>query len=198
MACAPVRALAAPAKLETAVFAGGCFWTVEHDFELLPGVVKAVAGYSGGKEPHPTYAEVSSERTGHLESVQVTFDPAKISYARLVNRFWRMIDPTDAEGQVCDHGPSYHTAIFVSTPEQKATAEASKAEIDTGRLKGRIATQIRPAMTFWPAEEYHQHFATTHADRYNDYRWGCGRDAVLKRIWGDDAEPAASERRGRK
>lgn len=188
-------AVAAAPRYETAVFAGGCFWTMEHDFELLPGVVKVVAGFSGGKETHPTYEQVSSERTGHLEAVQVTWDPAKTSYARLVNRFWRMIDPTDTEGQACDKGPSYHSAIFVASPEQQRAAEASRAEIDRGALKGRIATQIRPAATFWPAEDYHQHFATTNAVRYNAYRWGCGRDAVLKRIWGDDAEPAASERR---
>jgi peptide-methionine (S)-S-oxide reductase len=195
LAAASSSAFAAPPKLESAVFAGGCFWTVEHDFELLPGVVKAEAGYSGGREPNPTYDEVSSERTGHLESVRVTWDPTKTSYAVLVNRFWRMIDPTDAEGQVCDHGPSYHSAIFVASPQQRAAAEASKAEIDRWALKGRIVTQIRPAMTFWRAEDYHQHFAVNHPDRYGAYRVGCGRDAVLKRIWGNDAEPVASERR---
>jgi peptide-methionine (S)-S-oxide reductase len=187
-------AFAAPPKLETAVFAGGCFWTIEHDFELLPGVVKAVSGYSGGTQPRPTYPN----HPGYLESVQVTWDPAKTSYARLVNRFWRMIDPTDAAGQVCDQGPSYHTAIFVASPEQRAAAEASLAEIDKGPLKGRIVTQIRPAMPFWPAEDYHQRFATTHFERYSEYRFGCGRDVVLKRIWGADAEPFASEHRKKK
>jgi peptide-methionine (S)-S-oxide reductase len=109
-----------------------------------------------------------------------------------------MIDPTDATGQVCDHGPSYHSAIFVDGPEQRRIAEESLAEIDKAALKGRIATQIRPATAFWPAEDYHQGFARVHPDRYDAYRRICGRDAVLKRIWGDDAEPAASERRGRK
>ena len=198
LAAASAGAFAAPPKLESAVFAGGCFWTIEHDFELLPGVVKVTAGYTGGNEPHPTYDAVSSEKTGHVEAVRVLYDPAKISYARLTNRFWRMIDPTQANGQACDHGPSYQSAIFYASPEQRRIAEASKAEIDQGALKGRIVTQIRPAGAFWPAESWHQGFATTHADRYAAYRAGCGRDAVLKRIWGDDAEPAASERRGRR
>lgn len=189
---------AAPPRLETAIFAGGCFWTIEHDFELLPGVVKAEAGYSGGKEAHPTYEQVSSERTGHLESVRVTYDPSRTSYAILVNRFWRMIDPTASNRQACDAGPSYQSAIFVAGPEQQRLAEASRAEIDKGQLKGKIVTQIRPASTFWPAEPWHQHFAVTHAAQYGRYREGCGRDEVLKHIWGDDAEPVHSERTGRK
>jgi peptide-methionine (S)-S-oxide reductase len=192
---AAAGAFAAPPKLESAVFAGGCFWTIEHDFELLPGVVKVTAGYTGGKEPHPTYEAVSSETTGHVEAVQVLYDPAKTSYAQLTHRFWRMIDPTQADGQACDHGPSYQSAIFYATPEQRRIVEASKAEIDQGALKGRIVTQIRPAATFWPAESWHQRFAVTQSASFAAYRAGCGRDAILKRIWGDDAEPAASERR---
>jgi peptide-methionine (S)-S-oxide reductase len=198
LAAASAGAFAAPPTLESAVFAGGCFWTIEHDFELLPGVVKVTAGYTGGNEPHPTYDQVSGEKTGHVEAVQVTFNPAKIGYAQLTNRFWRMIDPTQADGQACDHGPSYQSAIFYASPEQRRIAEAAKAEIDQGVLKGRIVTQIRPATTFWPAERWHQHFATAESARYAAYRAGCGRDAVLKRIWGDDAEPAASERAGRR
>lgn len=193
-----VGAFAAPPRLQTAVFAGGCFWTMEHDFELLPGVVKVVSGFSGGKEPHPTYEQVGTETTGHLEAVQVTWDPAKTSYATLVNRYWRMIDPTDAAGQVCDRAPSYHSAIFVATPEQKRLAEESEAAIDKGALKGRIATQIRPAVTFWPAEDYHQRYAERHPIEYGLYAQGCGRNARLKQIWGDDAEPYASQHRGRK
>jgi peptide-methionine (S)-S-oxide reductase len=198
LAVASAGAFAAPPRLESAVFAGGCFWTVEHDFELLPGVVKVTAGYTGGKVPHPTYDAVSGETTGHVEAVQVLYDPAKTSYERLTNRFWRMIDPTQADGQACDHGPSYQSAIFYATPEQRRIAEASKAQIDTGALKGRIVTQIRPAASFWPAESWHQRFAVTQPARYAAYRVGCGRDAILKRIWGDDAEPAASERRARR
>lgn len=197
LAAAPAGAFVAP-KLDTAVFAGGCFWTIEHDFELLPGVVKVTSGFTGGETPNPTYEAVSGETTGHVEAVQVVFDPAKTSYARLVNRFWRMIDPTQANGQACDHGPSYQSAIFYASPEQHRDAEASKAEIDKGALKGRIVTQIRPAAKFWPAESWHQRFAMAHPDQYARYRAGCGRDAVLKRIWGDDAEPAASERRERR
>lgn len=194
---APAGAFVAP-KLESAVFAGGCFWTMEHDFELLPGVVKVTSGYTGGRTPNPTYDEVSGERSGYVEAVQVVWDPAKTSYATLVNRYWRMIDPTQANGQACDHGPSYQSAIFYATPEQRQVVEASKAAIDTGALKGRIVTQIRPATKFWAAESWHQRFAVTHAAQYAAYRAGCGRDVILKRIWGDDAEPAASERRERR
>jgi len=198
LAAASTGAFAAPPKLESAVFAGGCFWTLEHDFELLPGVVKVTAGYTGGKEPHPTYDEVSGERTGHVEAVQVLYNPEKTNYAQLANRFWRMIDPTQPDGQACDHGPSYQSAIFYASPEQRRLAEESKAAIDKGALKGRIVTQIRPGTAFWPAESWHQRFAVTQAARYGAYRAGCGRDALLKRIWGDDAEPAASERSGRR
>jgi peptide-methionine (S)-S-oxide reductase len=185
---AVIAVLALPAlaagRLETAIFAGGCFWTMEHGLEDIPGVVSAVSGYTGGPEPHPTYEQVSSEETHHLESVKVTFDPDKISYAQLVDRYWRLIDPTDDGGQACDRGPSYHPAIFVNSPEQRRIAEASRAAIDSGPRKGRVVTPIRDAMTFWPAEEYHQHF--THKDpiHYEAYRIGCGRDAILRRMWG--------------
>jgi peptide-methionine (S)-S-oxide reductase len=175
---------AAPA-LQTAVFAGGCFWTMEHGLEGIPGVVKAVAGYAGGTAPHPTYEQVSSETTGYLESVQVTYDPAKISYAQLVDRYWRLIDPTDDGGQACDRGPSYHSAIFAASPEQRAAAERSKAAISAGPLHGKpVATFIRPAATFWPAEGYHQHYADRNPLQYGAYRVGCGRDTVLKALWG--------------
>ncbi len=172
-------------RLETAVFAGGCFWTMEHNFEAIPGVVRAVSGYAGGREPHPTYEEVSSERTGHLESVEVTYDPARISYPQLLDRYWRMIDPTDDGGQACDRGPSYHAAIFVSTPEQRQVVERSEAALLAGPLRGsRIATFVRPATPFWPAEAYHQHFAERNPVRYAAYRIGCGRDNILRVVWG--------------
>ena len=170
--------------LQVAIFAGGCFWTMEHGLETIPGVVSAVSGYTGGREAHPTYDEVSSERTGHVEAVRVTFDPSKISYAQLVDRYWRLIDPTDGGGQACDQGPSYHAAIFVSSPEQRRIAEASRAAIDTGKLRGHIVTPIRDATAFWPAEEYHQHFTQKEPLRYQAYRVGCGRDAILHQIWG--------------
>ena len=180
--------MAAPAMargpLQVAIFAGGCFWTMEHGLETIPGVVDAVSGYTGGREPHPTYDEVSSERTGHVEAVRVTFDPSKITYAQLVDRYWRLIDPTDSDGQACDHGPSYHAAIFVNSPEQRRIAEASRAAIDTGRLRGHIVIPIRDATAFWPAEEYHQHFTQKEPMRYQAYRVGCGRDALLQQIWG--------------
>ena len=157
--------------LQVAIFAGGCFWTMEHGLEDIPGVVSAVSGYTGGREPHPTYDEVSSERTGHVEAVRVTFD-------------WRLIDPTDGNGQACDQRPSYHAAIFVSSPEQRRIAEASRAAINTGRLRGRIVTPIRDATPFWPAEEVHQHFTQKEPMRYQAYRMGCGRDGILRQIWG--------------
>jgi methionine-S-sulfoxide reductase len=177
-------ASAAPG-LETAVFAGGCFWTVEHGLETIPGVVDAVSGYEGGTSPNPTYAQVSTEQTGYLESVRVTFDPARISYAQLVDRYWRLTDPTDGGGQACDRGWSYRPAIFVASPEQRRIAEQSRAAIAAGPLRGRrIATAIRDAMPFWPAEAYHQHYAERHPVAYGAYRVGCGRDGVLRALWG--------------
>ncbi|NEX92465.1 peptide-methionine (S)-S-oxide reductase MsrA [Caulobacter sp. 17J65-9] len=176
------RAAPAPAT-QTAVFAGGCFWCTEADFEKIPGVVSAVAGYTGGSEPRPTYEQVSSERTGHVEAVKVTFDPNRVSYRALVDKFWRTIDPTDAGGQFCDRGPSYHTAVFVSGPDQRREAEASRAVAAT-QVKGKFVTPVRDATTFWPAEAYHQDFYKKNPLRYRTYREGCGRDARLKAVWG--------------
>ncbi len=172
-------------RLQTADFAGGCFWTMEHGLETIPGVVSAVSGYEGGRAPNPTYQEVSSERTGYLETVQVTFDPNRISYAELVDRYWRLTDPTDGGGQACDRGSSYHPAIFVNSAEQRRVAEQSRAAISVGPLRGKpIATSIRDAMPFWPAEGYHQHYAERNPLAYGAYRIGCGRDNVLKALWG--------------
>jgi peptide-methionine (S)-S-oxide reductase len=178
-------AVGAQARLETAVFAGGCFWTMEHGFESVPGVVRAVSGYAGGAVANPTYEQVSSETTGHLESVAVTYDPARISYADLVERYWRMIDPTDDGGMACDRGPSYRSAIFVASPEQAEIVRRSEQRLLAGPLRGRrIATMVRPAAPFWPAEAYHQHFAARDpGGRYSAYRIGCGRDAVLTALW---------------
>jgi peptide-methionine (S)-S-oxide reductase len=180
-------AASAQGGLQTAVFAGGCFWSMEHDMEPVPGVVRVVAGYTGGHLAHPTYDDVSSETTGHLESVKVTFDSAKISYAGLVQRYWHMIDPTDDGGAFCDRGASYHSAIFVAGPDQRRIAEASRAALERGPLKGRIVTPIRDAGAFWPAEDYHQHYASKHPFEYAAYRAGCGKDRRLKQIWGDQA-----------
>ena len=182
LALAALPALAAP-RTETAVFAGGCFWTMEKGLEHVPGVLDAQSGYAGGRTARPSYEDVNTETTGHLEAVRVTFDPARISYRQLVDRYWRMIDPTQADGQACDIAPSYHSAIFVSSPAQRQAAEASKAAIDTGPLKGRIATQIRDAAPFWPAEGYHQNYAQLHPAQYARYAEGCGRDRRLKAVW---------------
>jgi peptide-methionine (S)-S-oxide reductase len=187
IAAAVALAFAAPAFAaapQTAVFAGGCFWSMQHDMEHIPGVVSTEVGYTGGHVDHPTYDEVSSETTGHLESIKVTFDPAKISYAALVQRYWHLIDPTDAGGAFCDRGASYHSAIFVNSPDQRRIADASKAALENGPLKGKIVTPIRDAVTFWPAEDYHQHYADKNVMAYGAYRLGCGKDAVVKRIWG--------------
>ena len=170
-------------RLATAVFAGGCFWCTEADFEKMPGVVSAVSGYAGGREPNPTYEAVVRKQTGHLEAVQVTYDPSKISYAALVDRFWPTIDPTDAGGQFCDRGASYATAVFAADPAQQRVAEASRAAAQR-RLKKRIVTPIRPAARFWPAEAEHQDYAKKNPLRYNTYRKGCRRDAQLKALWG--------------
>lgn len=181
-------ALAVPAfaasGLQTAVFSGGCFWSMQHDLEHVPGVVDTVVGYAGGTEPHPTYEQVSAERTGYLESIKVTFDPTRLSYAQLLDRYWHAIDPTDQGGAFCDRGHSYQSAIFAGSPEQRRVAEASKAALEHGALKGRVVTPIREATTFWPAEGYHQHYADKHPFEYGAYRTGCGKDAGLRRIWG--------------
>jgi peptide-methionine (S)-S-oxide reductase len=175
------------ARLATAVFAGGCFWTMEYKFEHVAGVTSAVSGYSGGQEKNPTYNQVAGHKTHHLEVVKVTYDPAKISYRGLVDHYWRMIDPTDSEGQVCDLAPNYLTAIFVANPQEKAVAQASMAAINDGPRKGRIATTIRDAMPFYPAEAEHQDYARRNPGDYEAYRVGCGRDRVLARIWADKA-----------
>jgi peptide-methionine (S)-S-oxide reductase len=186
-ACALAGGAAAQGRLETAVFAGGCFWSMEHDMEAVPGVVQVAAGYAGGRVAHPSYEQVSSETTGHLESVKVTFDPTRIGYAALVERYWHMIDPTDDGGAFCDRGPSYHSAIFVSGADQRRIAEASRAALAQGPLKGRIVTPIREAAPFWPAEAYHQRYAARHPVEYAAYRAGCGKDRRIRQIWGPQA-----------
>ncbi len=179
-------ALAAP--VEKAIFAGGCFWCEESAFEDLPGVVSAVSGYTGGRTADPTYEQVSTGMTGHAESAEVTFDPAKISYEQLLQVFWHNIDPTQADGQFCDHGSQYRSAIFYLDDAQKKAAEASKAKLEQDpRFRGKIATQIVPASKFYPAEEHHQNYCKVNPLRYKMYAAGCGRAARLKAIWGEDA-----------
>ena len=180
------------APLDTATFAGGCFWSMERAFDQVPGVVSATVGYTGGTLPHPSYEQVSTGRTGHLESVQVVYDPRKISYDRLVDAFWHDIDPTQADGQFCDHGPEYHTAIFYRDTAQHRIAAASRRALE-GRFHQPIATEILPTAPFYAAEEYHQHYYRKNPVRYGMYRVACGRDQRLRNIWGADA-PATEER----
>ena len=184
-AAAPARV---PAKTEVATFAGGCFWCVESDFDKVEGVVATVSGFMGGKTPNPTYKQVTAGGTGHIEVVSITFDPAKVSYKKLVDHFWKTIDPYDAGGQFCDRGESYTTAIFAHSPEQRKIAEASKAEIEkSGPLKQPLATTVRDAGPFTAAEDYHQNFYVTNPVRYKFYRYGCGRDQKLEALWGKKA-----------
>jgi len=176
-----LAASAAPAAtaLKTAVFAGGCFWSAEHDIEGTPGVVKVVVGYAGGVSPHPTY----ENHQGYLESIKVTYDPSKISYPQLVNAFFHHIDPTDPGGQVCDRGPTYRTAVFATDAAEKQQAEAVKAQVARA-LHKPVATEIRGPTTFWMGEGYHQDYARKNPVAYMTYRVGCGRDAQLKAVWG--------------
>lgn len=182
MACSPSEAqpqqqTPADGARAEAIFAGGCFWCVESDFEHLDGVIEAVSGYSGGALQNPTYRN----HEGHTEAVLVTYDPSRISYAQLLHHFWRHHDPLDAGGQFCDRGPSYAPAIFV-TPAQRAEAEASLAE--TQRALGRpIATPVREASRFWTAEEYHQDYYEKNDLQYRYYRWRCGRDERVEEVW---------------
>ena len=173
-------------NLAVATFAGGCFWCTESDFEKIPGVVKVISGYTGGTLENPTYAQVSSGSTQHLESVEVYYDPTRISYETLLEDFWKMVDPTDAGGQFVDRGHQYTTAIFYHTEAQRIAAENSlKAMNASGRYDKPIVTPIRPALPFYPAEEYHQDYYKHNPLRYHFYRWNSGRDQYLKRIWGD-------------
>lgn len=184
---APTQGTKAPVT-EIATFAGGCFWCVESDFDKVDGVITTISGFMGGTTANPSYKAVTAGGTGHLEVVQITFDPAKVTYKQLVDHFWRTIDPYDAGGQFCDRGESYTTAIFAHTPEQKKVAEASKEElVKDGPLKQPIATQIRDAGPFTAAEDYHQDFYVKSPVRYKFYRFGCGRDQRVTEIWGKKA-----------
>jgi len=168
-----------------AVFAGGCFWCTEADFDKLPGVLETTSGYIGGSIENPTYEEVSSGRTGHIEAVQVRFDPRQTNYAKLLEAFWPTIDPVNGSGQFCDNGPQYRSAIFYLDAEQQRLAEASKTALAaSGRLAQPIATEILAATPFYPAEDYHQDYHTKNPLRYSYYRHGCGRDQRLKELWG--------------
>ena len=169
-----------------AVFAGGCFWCMEPPFDALEGVLATTSGYTGGRLARPTYEQVTTGGTGHVEAVHVLFDPARVPYAKLLEVFWRNVDPLDAGGQFCDRGESYATAIFAQDAGQRRLAEASKAEVE-GRLRRPVATPVRDAAPFWPAEDYHQDYYLKNPARYRVYRWNCGRDARLRAVWGAEA-----------
>ncbi len=173
-------------ELDTAIFAGGCFWCVESDFDAIPGVVETVSGYTGGILPNPTYKQVSAGGTGHREVVQITYDSSVVSYSDLLTAFWHSVDPTDAGGQFCDRGESYATAIFVQDDAQRALAEASKRETELS-LGQPIVTTIEAATPFFPAEDYHQDYYEKNPLRYRFYRWSCGRDQRVEELWGDRA-----------
>ena len=192
LALAVRRGEAAPE--EVATFAGGCFWCMESPFEKIDGVRAVVSGYTGGAKENPSYEEVSAGTTGHVEAVQVSFDPAKVSYAQLLDVFWRQIDPTDAMGQFVDRGSQYRAAIFYHSDEQRRLAEASKAKVAASRRFAKpVATEILPAGRFWPAEEYHQDYYRKNPIRYKYYRWGSGRDEFLERTWGKEGDAADAE-----
>jgi peptide-methionine (S)-S-oxide reductase len=177
------QAAPAPKRQEVAVFAGGCFWCTESDFEKVPGVLSAVSGFTGGRLNKPSYEQVSAGGTGHYEAVRITFDPTRVSYATLVRHYFRTVDPLDAGGQFCDRGETYRTAIFAVGAAQRAQAEKAKAE--AARVLGKpIVTQILPAGNFWFAEAYHQDYYKKNPIRYNFYRSRCGRDSRLKEVWG--------------
>lgn len=175
-----------PQNLAVATFAGGCFWCTESDFEKIPGVIKVISGYTGGTLQNPSYTQVSSGSTQHLESVEVHYDPAMISYETLLTDFWKMVDPTDAGGQFVDRGYQYTSAIFYHTPAQQAAAEESRKAMNaSGRYDKPIVTPIRQAGPFYPAEDYHQDYYKHNPVRYHFYRWNSGRDQYLKGVWGD-------------
>jgi peptide-methionine (S)-S-oxide reductase len=161
---------------------------MEPPFEALPGVSKTTVGYTGGSVAHPTYEQVSAGTTGHAEAVEVEYDPSKITYEKLLDVFWHNVDPVTRDAQFCDHGRQYRTAIFYHDDAQRTAAEASKRALESsGKLPGPIVTEIVAAGTFWPAEEYHQRYHEKNPIRYRYYRWGCGRDARLRELWGDAA-----------
>jgi peptide-methionine (S)-S-oxide reductase len=169
-----------------ATFAGGCFWCMEPPFDKIDGVLATTSGYTGGSKVDPTYPEVSAGGTGHAEAVQITYDPARVSYEQLLEVFWRNVDPLDAGGQFCDRGSQYRTGIFVHDDEQRRLAEQSKqALIDSKRFNRPIVTEIVAAGPFYPAEDYHQDYYQKNPLRYKFYRWNCGRDQRLAEVWGE-------------
>jgi len=185
-ACNPTQSAEKPlpAGAATAIFAGGCFWCTESDFEKLPGVISAESGYTGGQVVNPSYEQVSAGGSGHAEAVRVVYDPLKVSYPQLLEYFWRTIDPTVKDRQFCDIGNQYRSGIYWQNEEERKAAEASRsALLASGKFK-QIYTEIEPAKAFYPAEEYHQDYYKKNPLRYGYYRHGCGRDARLQQVWG--------------
>jgi peptide-methionine (S)-S-oxide reductase len=178
----PAAAQSAPTA--TAIFAGGCFWCMEPPFDKTEGVLSTTSGYTGGTKVNPTYEEVSAGSTGHMESVKVEYDPTKVGYEKLLDVFWHNVDPLDADGQFCDKGSQYRSAIFFGNEKEKELAEASKKQV-AAKLGKEVATSILPASEFYPAEEYHQNYYLKNPLKYKFYRYGCGRDARLAAVWGE-------------
>jgi peptide-methionine (S)-S-oxide reductase len=177
-----------PAGTEVAIFAGGCFWCVESDFDKVPGVISTTSGYIGGQKANPTYREVSGGSTGHAEAVKIVYDPKVVSFDRLLFVFWRTVDPVTRDAQFCDYGTQYRTAIFFMNDVQRQKALASKAELEkSGKLKRPIVTEIVQAGPFFAAEDYHQDYYQKNPFQYNLYRFNCGRDARLDELWGKEA-----------
>jgi peptide-methionine (S)-S-oxide reductase len=178
---------AAPATA-TAIFAGGCFWCMEPPFDVLAGVISTTSGYTSGHTVDPTYQSTSTGKTGHTEAMKIVYDPAKVSYEKLLYVFWRNHDPLTANAQFCDRGSQYRAGIYFGSEEERKLAEASKAELEaSGRFKSKITTEIVPQTAFYPAEDYHQDYYQKNPIRYKIYRGGCGRDSRLKELWGAEA-----------
>jgi len=177
-------------NIQTAIFAGGCFWCVESDFDQIKGVTSTTSGYIGGNTNNPTYKQVTKGGTGHFEAVQIKFDADKVSYAQLLNAFWHSVDVTDAGGQFCDRGDSYRTAVFATTPQQAASAGQSKSAAES-ELGQKIVTPILMAGPFYKAENYHQDYHTKNPLKYKFYRTRCGRDKRVKQVWGNKAFPGS-------
>jgi len=181
---AAIGSAPAQEKTERAIFAGGCFWCVEADFDKVPGVISATSGYTGGTVANPTYQQVSTGNTGHAEAVEVVYDPAKVSYAKLLDYFWHHIDPLVKDQQFCDHGDEYRTVIFTFNDEQKKLAGDSKKQVEAKFAPHTVYTQVVAAGPFYKAEEYHQKYYKKNEARYKFYRWNCGRDQRIEQLWG--------------
>ena len=184
LAAAVTGASAQEPKTATAIFAGGCFWCVEADFDKVPGVISTTSGYINGKTKNPTYKEVSAGGTGHAEAVEIVYDPSKVTYAKLLDVFWRNIDPLVKDRQFCDGGDMYRSAIFYRTDDEKKLAEETRKTVEAKFAPRKVYTEITKADTFYKAEDYHQDYYKKNEARYNFYRWNCGRDQRLEQLWG--------------